>query len=88
MERQSQAKLLGRYIVADPKICHGEPTFRGTRIMVSQVLEQVARGMDWESIAERWGGSITKDAIAEAVRLSNQAFLEHADEYLIEPMPA
>jgi uncharacterized protein (DUF433 family) len=26
-------KLLGRYIVADPNICHGKPTFRGTRIM-------------------------------------------------------
>jgi len=84
----TQAQLLGRYIVADPKICHGKPTFRGTRIMVSQVLEQVALGMDWESISERWGGSITKDAIAEAVRLSSQAFLEHADEYLLEPMTA
>ena len=26
-------KLLGRYIVTDPQICHGQPTFRGTRIM-------------------------------------------------------
>jgi uncharacterized protein (DUF433 family) len=79
---------IGRYIVADPKICHGKPTFRGTRIMVSQVLEQVALGMAWESIVERWEGSITKEAIAEAVRLSSQAFLEHAQEYLVEPMPA
>jgi uncharacterized protein (DUF433 family) len=83
--RGTQAQLLGRYIVADPKICHGKPTFRGTRVMVSQVLEQVALGLDWESISERWGGSITKEAIAEAVRLSSQAFLEHANEYLLEP---
>lgn len=48
--------ILGRYIVADPKICHGKPTIRGTRVMVSQVLDQVALGMDWESISERWGG--------------------------------
>jgi hypothetical protein len=27
---------------------------------------------------------ITKEAIAEAVRLSSQAFLEHADEYVLE----
>ena len=53
--------------------------------MVSQVLDLVARGMDWESITERWEGSITQEAIAEAVRLSNQAFLEHAHEYLMEP---
>lgn len=84
----TQAQPLGRYIVADPRICHGQPTFRGTRVMVSQVLEQVALGMDWESISERWGGSITKEAIAEAVRLSKQAFLEHAGEYLLEPLAA
>lgn len=80
--------MLGRYIVADPKICHGQPTIRGTRIMVSQVLEQVALGMDWVSISERWGGSIPKEAIAEAVRLSSQAFLEHAPKYAVEPIPA
>ncbi len=84
-DRNSKRQLLGRHIVADPKICHGKPTFRGTRIMVSQVLDQVARGMAWESISERWEGKVTKDAIAEAVRLSSQAFLEHAGEYLLEP---
>jgi len=80
--------MLGRYIVADPKICHGKPTIRGTRIMVSQVLDQAALGMDWVSISERWGGSIPKEAIAEAVRLSSQAFLEHAPSYVVEPLPA
>ena len=59
-------KLIGRYIVTDMEICHGKPTFRGTRIMVSQVLEQVASGMAWEAIIDEWRGSITKDAIAEA----------------------
>lgn len=67
-------ELLGRYIVADPKICHGKPTFRGTRIMVWQVLEQIAAGMAWESIVEEWEGSITSDAIAEAVKLEGLAF--------------
>jgi uncharacterized protein (DUF433 family) len=60
---------LGRYIVADPKICHGKPTFRGTRVFVSDVLEQVASGMAWKSIIEEWHDSITKEAIAEAVQL-------------------
>ena len=78
-------KVMGRYIVTDPKICHGKPTFRGTRIMVSQVLEQVSNGMVWEAIIEEWRGSITKEAIAEAVRLASQAFIEHADEYVLEP---
>ena len=42
-----ETKTLGRYIVADPAICHGEPTFRGTRILVEDVLEQVESGMAW-----------------------------------------
>lgn len=60
---------LGRYIVADPGICHGEATFRGTRILVADVLEQVASGMAWEAIIEEWRGTIKKEAIAEAIRL-------------------
>ena len=62
--------LLGRYIVADPEICHGKPTFRGTRIFDSDVLEMVAEGMAWETIIEQWHGSVTKEAIAESVKLS------------------
>jgi uncharacterized protein (DUF433 family) len=81
-------KLIGRYIVTDPSICHGKPTFRGTRIFVSDVLEQVASGMAWEIIIEEWHDSITKDAIAEAVRLASQSFLEHVHEYILEPVPA
>ncbi len=67
---RNQRKLLGRHIVADPEICHGKPTFLGTRIMVAQVLKQVAKGMAWEAITAEWRGSVTKDAIAEAVELA------------------
>ena len=83
---ETNAKLMGRYVVADPRICHGQPTFRGTRIFVSDVLEQVANGMAWDAIVEEWNGNITKDAIAEAVQLASQAFLAHADEFILEPL--
>ena len=63
----------GRYIVTDPKICHGKPTFRGTRVLVSDVLEQVDNGLALETIIEEWNGSITRDAISEAVQLARQA---------------
>ena len=59
--------MIGRYIVTDPEICHGKATFRNTRIMVWQVLEQVASGLAWETIEEEWRGKVSKDAIAEAV---------------------
>lgn len=71
---------LGRYVVVDLEICHGQPTFRGTRIFVGDVLEQVASGMAWEAISEQWRGAITREAIAEAVRLARQSLLNHADE--------
>lgn len=67
-----EAKLLGRYIMADPEICHGKPTFRGTRIMVADVLEQVADGLAWETIIEEWRGSITYEAIEEAIHLDRK----------------
>lgn len=56
--------------------------------MVWQVLEQVANGMAWETIVEEWRGKISKEAIAEAVRLASQSFIEHADEYSSEPVLA
>ncbi len=79
------AKILGRYIVADPKICHGKPTFRGTRVFVSDVLEQVASGLAWETIIEEWHNSITEEAIAEAIQLATQALMKHSDEFILEP---
>ena len=67
------AKKTWRYIVADPKICHGKLTFRGTRVFVTDVLEQVAEGMAWDEISREWRGSVTKEAIAEAVRMASEA---------------
>ena len=71
---------LGRYVVANPKICHGKLTFRGTRIFVATVLEQVAEGMDWRRISASWGGKVSREAIAEAVALSRQSLLKHWPE--------
>jgi uncharacterized protein (DUF433 family) len=43
------AQLIGRHIITDPNICHGNPTFLGTRVLVSDVLAQMADGMAWET---------------------------------------
>src|SRR5438309_11438920 len=68
---------LGRYIVADSEICHGQPTFKGTRIMVWQVLDDVAEGRSWDFICNvRWEGRIPLAAVAEAVKLAEMAWLE------------
>lgn len=74
--KQSKRIELGQYIVADPAICHGKPTFKGTRIMVWQVLEDVAAGRAWDFICNtRWGGRIPLAAVGEAVRLAGRAWL-------------
>ena len=73
---------VGRFIVTDPAICHGEPVFRGTRILVADVLEQVASGMAWEAIVEEWRGAVKPEAIAEAVRLAREALVVHAPELI------
>jgi uncharacterized protein (DUF433 family) len=81
-------KILGRFIVADPEICHGKPTFLGTRIMVAQVLKQVAKGTPWDEITAEWRGAVSKEAIAEAVELAQRTFEVHAIDDAQEPLPA
>jgi uncharacterized protein (DUF433 family) len=86
--KKKKAQLLGRYIVADPKICHGQLTFIGTRILVSDVLEMVASGMSWSLIEKEWRGSVTKEAIAEAVRIASTALYDHSEQYAIKQYAA
>ena len=83
MPRQNPttARMMGRFVVSDPATCHGEPTFRGTRILVTDVLNQVASGLAWETIVEEWRGDLSVDAIAEAVRLASRAFQDHSADY-------
>jgi len=81
LRHQPVKRMIGRFIVADPAICHGQPTFRGTRILVADVLEQVAAGSAWETIVEDWRGNVSSHAISEAVRLASQAFRDHSDQY-------
>ncbi len=71
---------IGRHIVSDPAICHGRLTFRGTRLFVSDVVEMVAEGLDWDAIVAECHGSVSKDAIAEAVRLAGRALLQRHRE--------
>jgi uncharacterized protein (DUF433 family) len=70
MKAKTEQVRLGEYIVADPRICGGQPTFEGSRVMVWQVVEQVSSGMPWEHICWAWRGKVSYQAIAEALRLA------------------
>jgi len=80
--QQPVKRVIGRFIVTDPAICHGQPTFRGTRILVTDILERVSAGIAWETIIEEWRGNVCSDAISEAVRLASQAFRDHSAQYI------
>lgn len=38
-------------IVVDPAVCHGKPCIKGTRVMVSVVLDNIAAGEPADQIA-------------------------------------
>jgi uncharacterized protein (DUF433 family) len=77
--RIRKRKELGQYIVADPEICHGQLTFKGTRILVKSVLYYVAQGKGWDWISQAYLGKVGREAIAEAVSLASEALLEKVE---------
>ena len=74
--RNGQRVEPGEYIVADPLICHGKPTYKGTRIMVWQILEALAHAESVEQLVKAWGGRVSKAAILETIRLARGALLD------------
>ena len=54
------------YIVADPEICHGKPTFKNTRVMVWQILEMLKAGVTERQIHKAYP-SISKTHIQAAL---------------------
>jgi uncharacterized protein (DUF433 family) len=56
---------VGKYIVVDDEICHGKPTFKGTRVLVSDVIELLAAGLSIEEIIRDYYPSLNEDMIKE-----------------------
>jgi len=59
---------LGRYLVSDPYICHGKPTFKGTRVMVHLVIKNF-QYWHLDRLAHGYPG-VSKEALIEALRLA------------------
>ncbi len=53
-------------ITVDPLICHGQACIRGTRVMVSVILDNLAAGLDPQEILDSYP-SLTRNAIQAAV---------------------
>ena len=56
---------VSKYIVVDDEICHGKPTFKGTRVLVSDVIELLAAGLSIEEIIRDYYPSLNEDMIKE-----------------------
>ena len=54
------------HITVDPSVCHGKACIRGTRVMVSVVLDNLAAGMDNEELLKSYP-SLTKEGVQAAM---------------------
>ena len=53
-------------IEINPKVCHGKPCIKGTRIMVSVILDNLAEGLTLEEIVEDYP-PLTVDKVRSAI---------------------
>jgi uncharacterized protein (DUF433 family) len=60
-----------RYISLDPRICHGKPCFKGTRIMVSTILELLESGLSYSEIKKGYP-SVNKNHIRAALHFAHE----------------
>jgi len=58
---QSSCAGLARAISVNPNICHGRPCIKGTRIMVSVLLDNLAAGLKRDEIIASYPGLTQAD---------------------------
>ena len=54
------------YITVDPTVCHGKACIKGTRIMVSVVLDNLSAGFTPDEIVHSYP-SLTREAVQAAI---------------------
>ena len=57
-------------IVIDPRICHGKPVIRGTRMPVSLVVGSLAGGMSFKELEREY--SLTREDIRAALKFDGE----------------
>ena len=53
-------------VIVDPAVCHGQACIKGTRLMVSVVLDNLAAGLAPEDIMHSYP-SLSREAIQAAI---------------------
>ncbi|MBN1507295.1 MAG: DUF433 domain-containing protein [Sedimentisphaerales bacterium] len=54
------------YIAVDPEVCHGRARIKGTRIMISVILDDLADGLSIEQVVAGHPG-LTAEAVRAAI---------------------
>jgi uncharacterized protein (DUF433 family) len=54
------------YITVDPNVCHGQACIKGTRVMVSVVLDNLAAGASQDEILRSYP-SLSRESIQAAI---------------------
>jgi uncharacterized protein (DUF433 family) len=70
---------IGEHIVIDPEVCHGQLTFKGTRIPVEMVLLFLSTGRTIDWVLAEWP-RLTREAVEETIRLATAALVERHKE--------
>jgi len=71
-------------ISVDPRVCHGKPCIRGTRIMVYQVLDLLEAGLTPSEItSEDYFPDLTLDDVYACIAYANQ-LVKNEEIYFFE----
>lgn len=62
-------------IEIDPEICHGKPRIKGTRIIISIILEWLEAGKTFEEIMDAYP-DLSKEDISATVRFARKSIEE------------
>lgn len=54
------------FITVDPNICHGQACIKGTRVMISVILDNLADGLDIQETINSYP-SLNREAIRAAI---------------------
>ena len=64
------------YITVDPEIAHGQACFKGTRVLASVILDNLAVGLSAEEILKSYP-SLSSEAIQAAIAYGAELAREH-----------
>lgn len=67
---------VGTHLVIDPDICHGQLTFKGTRVPVQTILDLMGEGHSMNFLARNYP-EVSRTAMREALQMAARAMSAH-----------